>query len=68
MAISCNSVKEVAMKRTEITKLTNKVNKDVYVVITKGKISVLVMLIHKFTVWKLKRYLKFVLKFKMIDS
>lgn len=54
------------MKRTEITKLTNKVNNEVYEAITEGTLTILVILIHKFTVWKLKRYLKFVKKFNRV--
>lgn len=56
------------MKHTEITKLTNKANGEVYEVITEGTLTILVILIHKFTVWRLKRYLKFTEKFNRVSS
>lgn len=56
------------MKHSEITKLTNKSNGEVYEIITEGNLSFMIKLIHKYTVRKLKRHLKFAEKFNRING
>ena len=48
----------------EITELYNKNNGDKFQVVTEGNILFIVKLIHKITVFRLKRYIKFAERFK----